>query len=205
MKKNLTLFFIFSILLSGCSYFNGTKLEGLLGADENLISLSYQIAENLEENASPRIMPRNPNLPILVTSFVDNNDLNQTSRFGRILQEHISSRFVQMGYTIREIKLRKDLLIRQRSGEILLSRDLHNITPTLSAQAILVGTYSFTNRIMYISARLINPETSTIISSTDFHLVMDENVLAMFGLKMAGDDPYTIDKPRESLINKIFY
>jgi hypothetical protein len=58
---------------------------------------------------------------------------------------------------------------------------------------------------MYISARLINPETSTIISSSDYHLVMDKNVLAMFGMEMAQDDPYTIDRPKESVINKIFY
>jgi hypothetical protein len=27
----------------------------------------------------------------------------------------------------------------------------------------------------------------------------------MFGMKMASDEQYTIDRPRESLINKIFY
>ncbi len=205
MKHSLILIIFLAFSLSACTYFNGTRLEGLLGADENLISLSYSMADNLEENANPRLMPRNPEQPILVTTFVDNNDLEQTSRFGRILQEHISSRFVQMGYTVREIKMRKDLLIRKKSGEILLSRDLEHLKPTLSAQAALVGTYSFTNRIMYLSARLIDPETSAIISSVDYKLVMDQNMLAMFGLKMAGDDPYAITPPRQSVINKIFY
>lgn len=205
MKKHTLFLLVCSLCLSGCTYFNGTRLEGLLGANENLISLSYKIAENLEENASPRIMPRNPDQPLLITTFVDNNDLNRTSSFGRLMQEHIASRFVQLGYTVKEIKLRKDLLIRQKSGEILLSRDLHLLNPSVSAQAVLVGTYSFTNRIMYISARLINPETSIIISSADYQLVMDDTLLAMFGLKVAGDDPYIIDRPRESVINKIFY
>jgi hypothetical protein len=200
-------FFILLLLLclSGCTYFNGTRLEGYLGADENLISLSYKISEDLEEKAVPQLMPRHPEQPLLTTTFVDNNDLNQTSRFGRILQEHITSRFVQLGYTVREIKLRNNLLIRPKSGEIMLSRDLKMINPSLSAQAILVGTYSYTKRTMYISARLINPENSTIISSMDYQLIMDDNVLAMFGLKIAKDDPYTIEKPRESVINKIFY
>ena len=193
------------LCLSGCTYFNGTRLEGLLGADENLISLSYKITEDLEENAVPRLMPRHPDQPLLMTTFVDNNDLNQTSHFGRILQEHIASRFVQLGYTVREIKMRNNLLIRPKSGEIMLSRDLKLLNPSLTAQAVLVGTYSYSKRTMYISARLINPENSTIISSMDYQLVMDENVLAMFGLKIAKDDPYTIEKPRESLINKIFY
>jgi TolB-like protein len=205
MKKYFLITIIVSVLLSGCTTFNGTRLEGLLGADENLVSYSYHIAEDLEQNAVPALIPRSPDQPVLVTTFVNNNDLNQTSRFGRILQENIASRFVQMGYTVREIKMRKNLLIRQRSGEIFLSRDIKEINPSVTAQAVLVGTYSITNRIMYISARLINPETSTIISSSDYHLVMDKNVLAMFGMEMAQDDPYTIDRPKESVINKIFY
>jgi TolB-like protein len=205
MKKYLLFALIVSVLFSGCTNFNGTRLEGLLGADENLVPYSYQIAQDLEETAVPALIPRSPDQPLLVTTFVDNNDLNQTSRFGRILQQNIASRFVQMGYTVREIKMRKNLLIRQRSGEIFLSRDIKEINPSVSAQAVLVGTYSITNRIMYISARLINPETSTIISSSDYHLVMDKNVLAMFGLEMAQDDSTTIEPPKESLINKIFY
>ena len=205
MKLSSLLIIFLLLFLSGCTYFNGTRLEGYLGADENLISLSYQITEDLEENAVPRLMPRHPDQPVLTTTFVDNNDLNQTSHFGRVLQEHITSRFVQLGYTVREIKLRNNMLIRPKSGEIMLSRDLKLINPSLSAQAILVGTYSYSKRKMYISARLINPENSTIISSMDYQMVMDENVLAMFGLKVAKDDPYTIEPPRESLINKIFY
>jgi hypothetical protein len=203
--KILLLILLVPLSLSGCAYFNGTKLESVLGGEQNLVSLSYEITKKLEENAAPRLMPRNPDQPLLITTFVDNNDLTQTSRFGRILQEHITSRFVQLGYTVKEIKLRDSLLIRPKSGETMLSRDLDQISPSQSAQAILVGTYSYTNRTMYISARLINPENSTIISSVDFRLIMDQNVLAMFGLKMTDNEQYTIDKPRESLINKIFY
>jgi hypothetical protein len=203
--KILLLFLLVPLSLSGCSKFNGTKLEGVLGGEQNLVSLSYDITKKLEETAVPRLMPRNPDQPLLVTTFVDNNDLTQTSRFGRILQEHITSRLVQLGYTVKELKLRDSLLIQPKSGETMLSRDLNLISPSVSAQAILVGTYSYTNRTMYISARLINPANSTIISSVDYRLVMDQNVMAMFGQKMADNEQYTIDKPRESLIDKIFY
>ena len=203
MKKHIIIFCL--LCLSGCTSFNGTKLEGLLGSDEDLISLSYTIAEDLNKNAMPRLMPRNPEQPLLITTFVDNNDLRRTSQFGRTLQEHISSRFVQLGYTVREVKLRGDLMIQEKSGETILSRDPKHINPKLSAQAIVVGTYSFSNRTMYISTRLISPENSAIISSADYKLVMDDNILAMFGLNATGDNPYTISSPKESLINKIFY
>ena len=96
--------------------------------------------------------------------------------------------------------------MKPKSGETILSRDLRLVSPSLSAQAVLVGTYSYTNRTMYISARLINPETTTIISSADYQLIMDENVLAMFGRQRTKEDEqYVVDPPKESAFNKIFY
>lgn len=206
MKTRILALILIPFFLTGCSYFNGTRLEGVLGADENLISLSYELTQKLEQSALPPLQPRNPDQPILITTFVDNNDLTKASRFGRILQEHIASRLVQLGYTVKEIKMRNELLIKPKAGETILTRDLRLLNPSLSAQAILVGTYSHTGRTMYISARLINPETSSIISSIDYRLIMDANVMAMFGVTPAGADPFgPIDAPKASLFDRIFY
>jgi TolB-like protein len=94
----------------------------------------------------------------------------------------------------------------------MLSRNLQETQTgqSLSAQAILVGTYSYTNRVMYISARLVDPKNRNIISSYDYRLCMDDNILAMFGLKqkpssasaVSGDE---VDSPRGSLIDSIFH
>ena len=194
--------------VAGCSTFNCTPLEKHLGAEKNLITLAAQIAEDLTQQAMPPLMPRQTELPILTTTFVNNDNLKETSRFGRILQEHITSRLVQLNYSVQEIKLRETLLMREQSGEIMLSRSLQDITQqkTLSPQAILVGTYSYNERVMYISARLINPKDRNIISSSDYRLCMDDNVLAMFGLKrqtVGGGDE--IAPPRESLLDALFY
>jgi TolB-like protein len=191
------------LLQSGCSSFNGTRLENILGGKTNLIHFSYTIADHLTERALPPLVPHHPNMPILVTTFVDNNDLQQTSRFGRILQEHIASRFVQLGYTVREIKLSNTLHIEPRSGETILSRDLTQLSDGQQAQTILVGTISRTNRILYISARLINPVNSNILATDDHQLVMDDDTLAMFGLQRqsAGDNP--IEEPDQPFLNSI--
>lgn len=215
MSNHLTIMFLrviltlaLSLSLAACSSFNCTVLEKQLGAEENLINLAARITDDLTQKAFPPLMLRQPDLPILSTTFVNNNDLKETSRFGRILQEHISSRLVQLGYTTKELKLRDSLLMREQSGETMLSRNVEDINAkqSLSAQAILVGTYSYTDRIMYISARLINPKDRNIISSYDYRLCMDDNILAMFGLKRQSiglDDE--IDSPRGSLINTLFY
>ena len=164
--QRLLLAITLPLLLTGCSSFNCTRLEQQLGAEQNLITLAEKITDKLTQDAFPPLMPRQPDLPILTTTFVNNDNLKETSRFGRILQEHITSRLVQLNYTAKELKLRQSLLMQEQSGETMLSRNLRDLDAkqSLAAQAILVGTYSYTERVMYISARLINPKDRTIIS-----------------------------------------
>lgn len=198
----MLLLFLFS--LSGCSSFNCTRFENVLGSETDLISFAYDIAEDLTDNAFPPLIPHQQDMPILVTTFVDNNDLESTSRFGRIVQEHINSRLVQTGYSVKELKLTGNLLIEEGSGESILSRDLQKLSGTANVQAIMVGTYSYTNRTMYVSTRLINPVSRTIMSSQDYQLCMDDTMLAMFGLKKAGKGD-AIEEPNQPYLNSILY
>lgn len=190
-------------LNSGCSSFNCTRFENILGANTNLIDFSYTIADNLAKRALPPLIPRHPEMPIIVTTFVDNNDLQQTSRFGRVLQEHITSRLVQIGYTVREMKLSNSLNIEPKSGETILSRDLTQLKDGQEAQAILAGTISRTDRILYISARLINPVNNNILATDDYRLCMDENILAMFKLMHQNGADKSINEPQQPILNSI--
>jgi len=192
-------------LLTGCSDLNGTRLEKFLGKDKDLIDFSYEIAESLVDTSMPPLIPRDPDLPILVTTFVDNNDLTKTSKFGRILQEHISSRIVQLGYTVREIKLARTITIEPKSGETILSRDLSKISGEVKAQAILAGTISRSDHKLYMSARLISPGNSNIIATYDHQLYMDNNLLAMFGLQHQELEEPVAEPSRPSSFNIIFW
>jgi TolB-like protein len=193
---------LFLLLGASCSSFNGTRLDKALGKDTDLIAFSYQIAENLADRSMPPLIPNHPDMPILVTTFVDNNDLTKTSRFGRLLQEHIASRIVQLGYSVREIKLTQTVSIEAKSGETVLSRDLSKISGELQAQAILAGTLSRSDRMLYISARLIVPENSNIIATYDHQLYMDDNLLALFGLRQQDGIDTPISEPKQPLLLK---
>ncbi len=193
-----------SLIITGCSSFNGTPLEKYLGADTNLITFSYTIADNLVQRAHPPLVPHHPDMPVLVTTVVDNNNLKRTSRFGRILQEHIASRFVQQGYTVKEIKLASTLKIMPGSGETILTRNLSLLEGSSSAQAIFVGTFSYTQTTMYISVRLINPVNNNIIATDDYQLPMDDNILAMFGLQRLDSQDDMIEEPPRPFLNSVF-
>lgn len=196
-------FFWFIPLLSivGCSQFNCTRLEGVLGGPTNLISFSYNIADSLIENALPPLIPNHPDMVILTTTFVDNNDLGKTSKFGRLIQEHTRSRFSQKGFTVRDIKLGDSLYIEPGSGETILTRDLTKLQGGQDAQAVVVGTISRSNRILYISSRLINPSNSTIIASVDYRLCMDDEILDLLNLQLLDEGDTTIEEPSQPFLN----
>lgn len=191
------------ILLAGCSSFNCTKLENLLGGNTNLVQLSYTITDNLVQRATPPLIPGHPDMPVMVTTFVDNNDLQQTSRFGRIIQEHAASRLVQLGYTVREMKLTSMVRMEPQSGETILSRDLSLLKGEQQVQAVLAGTISMTNRKMYISARLINPINNNIIATDDYQLCMDDDILSMFGLQRMPSAEQPVEEPSKPFLNSI--
>ncbi len=193
------------LLATGCTSFNGTRFEGILGKDADLIGFAYEIADTLVERAMPPMIPRHPDLPVLVTTFVDNNDLTRTSPFGRLLQEHITSRLAQLGYTVREIKLSGTLNIEPKSGETVLSRDLAKIAEAQPSQAILAGTVARSDRELYVSARLISPENGNIVASYDHQLYMDDNILAMFGLKRQEESGPNIAEPRQPRRYSVFW
>lgn len=193
-------------MLSSCASDNGDHLGNLFNHQKNVIDIAYDIAEDLEKKAFPPLIARHPKKPILTTTFVNNDNLKETSHFSRILQENIATRFVQLGYTVRETKLRKDLHIAESSGEIMLSRNLADIQPSQKAQAISLGTFALTGNTMYITAKLVAPDNANIISSVDYKIVMDNNMLAMFGLQLhKNEEVEMIEEPQPSIMTQLLY
>ncbi len=181
----------------------GFAAVDFLGTSTDLSRFAYRITDDLILTARPPLYPRNPNLPILVTTFVDNNDLSKTNSFGRTLQRAISSRFVQQDYSVKEILLGDTCFIEPREGLTVLTRDLSRLALDSNTQAVVVGTWSRTGRTLYLNARLVNPEDSTIIASKDYRLCMDDEVLEMFSLTVdEGRDE--IPPPSRGVLNTIF-
>jgi hypothetical protein len=94
----------------------------------------------------------------------------------------------------------------------MLSRKLTEISNQQRAQAIVVGTYTLANRMMYLSVRLVSPKNSTIQSAYEDRLYLDEYSLRLLGKqydvdKKAADGSAqsSIQPPKESFIDKIFY
>ena len=205
--KQLSVIFIFSLVLatslSGCSNLNCTRLETLLGGDVNLVSLGKDIGDDLIDQSFPPLRPRQPEQPVLVTTLVSNDNLHKSSSFGRSLQNSIAAEFVRQGFTVKEVKLRRDVAVNFGEGEFMLSRDLGALRGTQRAQAVVVGTYTMANRMMYLSVRLVKAGDSSIRSVYEKRICLDANSLRMLGLEIDEDDG--IDAPSGSWLDMILY
>lgn len=142
---------------------------------------SQAAGDMLEKN---RLYYLDRTLPILSTSFVNLDDLKETSAFGRLMGVRVASRFSQHGYRVVESRLGKgSMIIQKKNGEFVLSKETARLDGSHDAQAIIVGTYSFGEDRAYISARIVGIRDNTVISSYDFSMRMDETLKQLAGKK----------------------
>ncbi|MDD5064156.1 MAG: FlgO family outer membrane protein [Phycisphaerae bacterium] len=144
--------------------------------DDVVTSANYKAAEYLIGKL-PKDMPKDT--PLLVASLVNVDNLSESSTFGRMVSEQISSRFKQLGYTTIELKMRTTIFIKEGSGEFMLSRELSDIVTKHRAQAVVVGTYAIASDRVYLTVRIVNAEDSAILASYDYNVPMTRDVFKM--------------------------
>ena len=144
----------------------------------NLLESSYAAADSLGKWLRLRGLP--PDEPIMSASFVNINDLTQSSTLGRIVSEQIASRLAQHGFKIVEVKLREEsVFIKEGKGEFLLSREVLSLGETRGAHAVLVGTYAVSKDFIFISARVVRTEDNSVVTGYDYELPNDATTRSM--------------------------
>jgi TolB-like protein len=143
--------------------------------------LSRVAGDMLEKN---RLYFLDRTLPILSTSFVNLDNLKETSAFGRLMGVRVASRFSQHGYRVVELRLGKGrVAIQEKNGEFVLSNETARLDGSHDAQAIIVGTYSLDENRAFVSARIVGIRDNTVISSYDFSMRMDDTLKSLAGKK----------------------
>lgn len=114
--------------------------------------------------------------PIAVTTFVEIDNLYQSSTFGRILAEQLISELSMKGYNVTEIRLSDAVQIMESEGELGLSRQTDVLKPQQHLSGLVVGTYAVSNDNVFINARLIDPSSSRIISVGSVEMRKDKEI-----------------------------
>ena len=162
-------------LLPGCAqYYYG---EHATATSTDLVEANRIAADRLLQDALI-----DPDRPVLVATVVSVDQLGESSRLGRTITEQIAGRLVQRGVLVIEPRMRASLAMSPAQGELLLSREVREVSRSHDAQAVLVGTYAVSVRSVYVSLKLVHPVGNVVVAAVDYTLPMSDNVR---GLLMA--------------------
>lgn len=163
-KTILPWFFVLTTLaFTGCAKEPGWQQTGgtLSVASPDFFGISEDFAQQLTKNMR---RPLGNGKRLIMTTFVDIDDLYHTSRFGRTLTESLSTRLFNHGFNIVEIRKSSELLIKDQSGELILTRQAALLTQMHPAEAILAGTYSLTPNSVIINIKLLDASSQQVVS-----------------------------------------
>jgi len=168
-KRELALALVMALTLSGCA---STAHQGFYQTkpsvpDADIINTSHQAAEALIQKSMGEL---NAGKPLLAASFANIDNLEQTSSFGRIISQQFATAFSDSGFTLVEMLLRKDVYIKQQGGEFLLSREVIALSEVHNAPVVIVGTYAVGKKSVFITAKIIDVQESTVIAAHDYQL-----------------------------------
>jgi len=155
----------------------GLLLAGCQTLDNKYYSINHnhEAAQQLVNHAKNRLSRE----PLIAASFVNINNLTESSALGRSISQQFATVFTTNGYQVFELLLRKDIYVKQDSGEFMLSRELKDISHTHHAQAVIVGTYAIGKTRVYVTAKVINADSGVVISAHDYSLPIDKDTNAL--------------------------
>jgi len=147
---------------------DGEKLSRMEALEEKISDIALELQQQAE-----RFNPQEKT--IAVTSLVDLDNLDASSSFGRFVAERLSMQMHEMGFNIRELRRRKTIEFKKQEGEFGLTRHSADLMRKFQVDAVLAGTYLVVGSEVVVNARLIDVDSSRVISVG--HMVADLNSL----------------------------
>lgn len=163
------------VVMAGCAQSSKPSYAG--ASSSPLIRANHQAADVLLQQ-----LPSRGNT-MLIATLVNVDALDRSSTLGRLVSEQISARFTQAGQRMVEMKLRNNVYISQSQGELMLTRELHELAGTHNAQAVIVGSYGEGRDYVYINLKVIQPSTNMVLATHDYALPISDDVRMMLRTK----------------------
>jgi TolB-like protein len=128
-------------------------------------SLNQTILSMADQLFSSNISKKNP-LRVILTSFVDLNNLNETTPFGRILSESMFNELHVRKFKITDFRGQESVSVNA-DGEFHITRDVEKLKDNINGvEFILVGTYSkFEDQSLIVNARIVDSISGNVVSS----------------------------------------
>ncbi len=171
MKKLAALIISFAVLSAACVTGIVPKTSYQKSGTDRF-GTQYLAKEIFNNLRTPAVI----NSPTIVTSFVDLNELEKTSVFGRLMAEKLLDELSRRGFQVIEVRRAQDLFIKKSVGEMILTREISELASVTKARTVLAGTYVATSKAVIINARLIDIKSPEILSTVSYEVELTEEI-----------------------------
>lgn len=178
MIRALKSLFLLPLLLGLWSCSTTPREPDAVSADD-YIAKTYSAVDHLLSQLESRQHKELAGDPVIVATIVNIDELTESSRLGRSISEQVAARLTQRGYKVIELKLRGNIFVERGQGELLLSREVKDISLNHRAQALVVGTYSQAKQFIHVNLKVVTGDTQHALAATDYGLPLDGNTRAM--------------------------
>ncbi|MEA3316057.1 MAG: FlgO family outer membrane protein [Campylobacterota bacterium] len=110
---------------------------------------------------------------LAITSFVDLNQLNKTTKFGRTLAESMFDELFGKGFHVEDIRGTNSITVNSE-GEYFITRDINKLHKNIRNKYILVGTYSKFKSNILINARILDNQSGKVVASARSYYYSDD-------------------------------
>lgn len=171
-KKYTIGLMVLLVMLSGCSrFYRSSEIK-----DDNLIEVNdAAIGKLLLGLREP--LPKGSLL--VINSLIDVQNLGQTLAFGRIVSDQLASSLQNSGYLVMGMELPTEVFAKNDAGVLRLADKTKETLNTLGAKALVVGSYAAGRDNVYITLRIVDISSQTVISSINYSVAMGPDVKIM--------------------------
>lgn len=135
----------------------------------NLNSRVIFLADQLVRNIDNRFRYE----PVVVTTFVNLDNMKETSSLGRLIAENLIHELQVRGWKVFDIRLAKDIVVKPQ-GEFSITRDIRNIRNYYRVNSVITGTYAITSNSVIVNARIIDVKNGVVVSTGQIILPIED-------------------------------
>lgn len=126
--------------------------------EDDISNMAGEIAETAMDKAGG-------GATLAVTTFVDVDNFNRATTFGRYMTEKLMAEFRTRGFNVIELRSAPDIFVDVRIGELGLTREMSQIMMNKNADVVVVGTYAKAGDNIAINSRLVVAKTQEVVGA----------------------------------------
>jgi len=173
-KKVRNIFFLafLTLLMSACSY-HKNPINGSNNFESLVEELVDESANKIKKNIAFDDI-------VLVSDFVNIDNLQNKSELGFLLSNILKDKLVSLDIVVREVEFAKEFQLGKQGFNVLIRDKDKIVSNKVSKERFaVVGTYSLTNRSLNVFIKLIDIRTGNIHASSFERTSIDEEILGL--------------------------